>query len=117
MLGLKSLAICNFSITNVCNAACEFCGFAIDKMPSGAARYVDADVSSRALQILHRRGIRYVTLQGGASRRRSPRFADRRGRYVMCPYHKWLAPAAPHHRVGGSWTPPADRLSGQRHTC
>ena len=24
-------AVCDFSVTNVCNAACEFCGFARDK--------------------------------------------------------------------------------------
>jgi MoaA/NifB/PqqE/SkfB family radical SAM enzyme len=36
-----------------------------DKSLAGAARYVDADAFSRALPILHRRGIRYLTLQGG----------------------------------------------------
>jgi len=28
MLNLNLLALCDFSITNVCNAACDFCGFA-----------------------------------------------------------------------------------------
>ena len=58
-------AVCDFSITNVCNAACDFCGFARDKTLAGPARYVDAGAFSRALPILHRRGIRYLTLQGG----------------------------------------------------
>lgn len=58
-------AVCDVSVTNVCNAACEFCGFARDKTLTGAARYIDADAFARALPILHRRGIRYMTLQGG----------------------------------------------------
>jgi MoaA/NifB/PqqE/SkfB family radical SAM enzyme len=58
-------AVCDFSITNVCNAACDFCGFARDKTLIGPARYVDTDAYSRALPILHRCGIRYLTLQGG----------------------------------------------------
>jgi Radical SAM superfamily len=65
MLDLRLPAVCDFSVTNVCNAACDFCGFARDKTLIGAARYVDADAFSRALPILHRRGIRYMTLQGG----------------------------------------------------
>jgi MoaA/NifB/PqqE/SkfB family radical SAM enzyme len=65
MVDLKLPAVCDFSVTNVCNAACDFCGFARDKKLTGSARYVDADAFSRALPILHRRGIRYLTLQGG----------------------------------------------------
>jgi MoaA/NifB/PqqE/SkfB family radical SAM enzyme len=58
-------AVCDVSVTNVCNAACDFCGFARDKTLAGPARYVDAEAFARALPIMHRRGIRYVTLQGG----------------------------------------------------
>jgi molybdenum cofactor biosynthesis enzyme MoaA len=58
-------AVCDFSITNICNAACAFCGFARDKTLAGARRYVDAGAFTRALPTLHRRGIRYMTLQGG----------------------------------------------------
>jgi MoaA/NifB/PqqE/SkfB family radical SAM enzyme len=65
MLDRRLPAICDFSVTNVCNAACDFCGFARDKRLSGPARYADAQAFSRALPILHRRGIRYMTLQGG----------------------------------------------------
>jgi len=64
-LAHKLPAICDFSITNVCNAACDFCGFARDKGLIGSAAYADADRFSQALPILSRRGIRYVTLQGG----------------------------------------------------
>ena len=55
-------AVCDFLITNVCNAAC---GFARDKTLARTARYVDPDAFARALPILHRRGIRYMTLQCG----------------------------------------------------
>jgi len=65
MLNLELPAVCDVSVTNVCNAACDFCGFARDKTLIGPARYLDADAFSRALPILHRRGIRYMTLQGG----------------------------------------------------
>jgi MoaA/NifB/PqqE/SkfB family radical SAM enzyme len=65
MPDLRLPAVCDFSVTNVCNAACDFCGFARDKTLTGPARYVDADAFSRALPILHRRGIRFLTLQGG----------------------------------------------------
>jgi len=58
-------AVCDFSITNLCNAACALCGFARDKTLVGATRYVDVDAFARALPILHRRGIRYMTSQGG----------------------------------------------------
>ena len=64
-LKLELPAVCDFSITNVCNAACDFCGFSRDKTLVGAARYVDTDAFSRALPILYRRRIRYLTLQGG----------------------------------------------------
>lgn len=58
-------AICDVSVTNVCNAACDFCGFARDKALAGPARYLDAEAFAQALPILHRRGIRFLTLQGG----------------------------------------------------
>jgi MoaA/NifB/PqqE/SkfB family radical SAM enzyme len=58
-------AVCDVSITNVCNAACDFCGFARDKTLAGPARYLDTDAFARALPMLHQRGIRYITLQGG----------------------------------------------------
>jgi len=58
-------AICDISVTNVCNAACGFCGFSRDKTLRGRARYIDVRKFSAALAILWRRSIRYVTLQGG----------------------------------------------------
>ena len=58
-------AVCDVSVTNVCNAACDFCGFARDKTLVGPRRYIDAEQFAQALPILRRRGIRYLTLQGG----------------------------------------------------
>ena len=58
-------AICDVSVTNVCNAACDFCGFARDKNLTGPRRYIDLAGFSRALPILRRRRIRFMTFQGG----------------------------------------------------
>jgi MoaA/NifB/PqqE/SkfB family radical SAM enzyme len=65
MGNLRLPAVCDISVTNVCNAACDFCGFARDKTLAGPARYLDAEAFARAVPIMHRRGIRYLTLQGG----------------------------------------------------
>jgi MoaA/NifB/PqqE/SkfB family radical SAM enzyme len=58
-------AICDVSVTNICNAACDFCGFARDKNLAGPRRYLDLAGFARALPILRRRRIRYMTFQGG----------------------------------------------------
>jgi MoaA/NifB/PqqE/SkfB family radical SAM enzyme len=57
--------VCDVSVTNVCNAACDFCGFSRDKKLAGPRRYLDPDAFARALPILRRRRIRYMTFQGG----------------------------------------------------
>ncbi len=61
----KLPAACDVSLTNVCNAACGFCGFSRDKTLRAPRRYVDPAAFARTLPILHRRGVRYVTFQGG----------------------------------------------------
>lgn len=58
-------AVCDVSVTNVCNAACDFCGFSRDKPMVGPRRYLDVEAFARALPILRRRRIRYLTIQGG----------------------------------------------------
>src|ERR1700756_1620652 len=58
-------AVVDVSVTNVCNAACDFCGFSRDKNLAGPRRYLDPDEFARAMPILRRRRIRYMTLQGG----------------------------------------------------
>lgn len=58
-------SICDVSVTNVCNAACGFCGFSREKMPRGSRRYLELEKFTRALPVLRRHGIRYLTYQGG----------------------------------------------------
>jgi MoaA/NifB/PqqE/SkfB family radical SAM enzyme len=58
-------ALCNVAVTNSCNAACDFCNFARGKVPSRDLRWIDADRFGRALDILHKRGVRYISFFGG----------------------------------------------------
>lgn len=58
-------AVCDVSVTNVCNAACDFCGFSREKPLAGPRRYLDVAAFTRALPIMGRRRIRYLTFQGG----------------------------------------------------
>lgn len=58
-------ALCNIAVTNSCNATCDFCNFANGKIPHKNLRCIDAARLGEALQILHGRGIRYVSFFGG----------------------------------------------------
>src|SRR5207244_4942638 len=58
-------ALCNIAITNSCNATCDFCNFANGKVGRKDLRWIDAAQFDGALDILHGRGIRYVTFFGG----------------------------------------------------
>jgi MoaA/NifB/PqqE/SkfB family radical SAM enzyme len=58
-------AVCDVSVTNVCNATCSFCSYARDKEIVTEKRWIDRAAFARALPILHRRGIRYLNFQGG----------------------------------------------------
>jgi MoaA/NifB/PqqE/SkfB family radical SAM enzyme len=58
-------ALCNIAVTNSCNAACDFCNFARGNVASSDLRWIDADQFGRALDILHKRGVRYVSFFGG----------------------------------------------------
>jgi MoaA/NifB/PqqE/SkfB family radical SAM enzyme len=59
-------AVCNISVTNVCNATCGFCNFAHDKGLVTDRRWLDADRLEAALRILREQGnVRYVTFMGG----------------------------------------------------
>lgn len=58
-------AVCNISLTNVCNAKCDFCGYAFDKGLVTQWRYIDFELFAKALDILHAKGIRYLTYSGG----------------------------------------------------
>jgi MoaA/NifB/PqqE/SkfB family radical SAM enzyme len=58
-------ALCNVAVTNACNAACDFCNFARGKVGAANLRWIDAERFETALNILHQRGIRYVSFFGG----------------------------------------------------
>lgn len=58
-------AICNISVTNACNATCDFCNYAYDKGLVKGPAFINFDDLCRGLDILYRRGIRYLTFQGG----------------------------------------------------
>ena len=57
--------VCNIAVTNVCNATCDFCNYAKDKDFVTEKKWLDFDRACRALDILHGRGIRYLTFSGG----------------------------------------------------
>src|SRR5262245_31932919 len=56
---------CNIAVTNVCNATCDFCNYAKDKTFVTEHKWLDFERACRALDILHSRGIRYLTFSGG----------------------------------------------------
>lgn len=58
-------AVLDFSVTDFCQADCDFCGFARSKMRGKPRRFADGEAFARALPILERRGIRYLNFQGG----------------------------------------------------
>ncbi|HEY1426470.1 MAG TPA: radical SAM protein [Caulobacteraceae bacterium] len=58
-------AVLDFSVTDYCQADCDFCGFARSKMRGQPRRFADGGGFVRALPILARRGIRYLNFQGG----------------------------------------------------
>jgi len=58
-------AFCSVAVTNACNAACDFCNFARGKVGASNRRWLDADLFDRALAILHKRDVRYVSFFGG----------------------------------------------------
>jgi MoaA/NifB/PqqE/SkfB family radical SAM enzyme len=58
-------AVLDFSVTDFCQADCDFCGFARSKMRGKPRRFADGDAFASALPILVRRGFRYLNFQGG----------------------------------------------------
>jgi len=58
-------AVLDFSVTDFCNADCDFCGFARSKMRRKPRRFADGGAFVSALPILAQRGIRYLNFQGG----------------------------------------------------
>jgi MoaA/NifB/PqqE/SkfB family radical SAM enzyme len=58
-------AVLDFSVTDYCQADCDFCGFARSKMRGKPRRFADSAQFIQALPILARRGVRYLNFQGG----------------------------------------------------
>jgi MoaA/NifB/PqqE/SkfB family radical SAM enzyme len=59
-------AVCNISVTNVCNATCDFCNFAHDKDVVTHRSWLDEARFVEAIEVLRdRAGVRYVTFMGG----------------------------------------------------
>jgi MoaA/NifB/PqqE/SkfB family radical SAM enzyme len=64
-IGQGGPGICNIAVTNVCNARCDFCNYAYDKPFVTDRAMVEYSSLCEALEILHGRGIRYLTFSGG----------------------------------------------------
>jgi len=59
-------AICNVSVTNMCNATCDFCNFAHDKGFVTHRSYLDAARFAEALTLLRlKANVRFATFMGG----------------------------------------------------
>jgi MoaA/NifB/PqqE/SkfB family radical SAM enzyme len=58
-------AVCDISVTNICNATCDFSAYAYDKQLVKDRYWIDRRQLAEASPILRRRGIRYVNFQGG----------------------------------------------------
>jgi MoaA/NifB/PqqE/SkfB family radical SAM enzyme len=56
---------CDVSVTNACNAACDFCSYARNKGLVTERRWIVRAELARALPILYQRGVRYLNFQGG----------------------------------------------------
>lgn len=56
---------CQFAITNVCNAACDFCNFSRDKLSKEHSSSVSLEDGLRSLEILRRQGVGFMVFTGG----------------------------------------------------
>jgi MoaA/NifB/PqqE/SkfB family radical SAM enzyme len=56
---------CHFAITSVCNARCDFCNFAVDRLPTSSRHSVSLEDANRAADILYRNGIYFLIYTGG----------------------------------------------------
>jgi MoaA/NifB/PqqE/SkfB family radical SAM enzyme len=58
-------SMCQFAITSVCNARCDFCSFAVDKMPMELRHSVTLEEAQLAAEILYRNGVYFLIYVGG----------------------------------------------------
>ncbi len=56
---------CHFAITSVCNARCDFCNFAVDRLATSARHTVALADANRAADILCRNGVHFLIYTGG----------------------------------------------------
>ncbi len=111
-------AVCDVSVTNLCNATCNFCSYAHDKGIVKDKRWIDRDRLKDAMAILHRRGRALHQLPG----RRAPAASQDRLAGAQCAagrasaryHHQWLAAAGKTRarRQGGAGH--ASGVAGQR---
>jgi MoaA/NifB/PqqE/SkfB family radical SAM enzyme len=96
--------LCNIAVTNSCNATCDFCNFANGKIPHANLRWIDATRLDAALQILHGRGIRYISFFGG-----EPLLHPRIAEMIALSVHKGMGTAL----ITNGWLLPSklDELS------
>lgn len=59
-------AAIDVSVTDYCNADCDFCGFAKSKMKGKPRHFIDTDEFVRALPILVERGISLWTFRAAS---------------------------------------------------
>src|SRR6516225_12296298 len=57
--------LCHFAITSACNARCDFCSFARDRLPAMSRHSVTLDEAKLAADILNRNGVRFLHFTGG----------------------------------------------------
>ncbi len=53
------------AITNVCNARCDFCSFAVGKVPKKTWQFASLEGVKDAIDILRAKDIRFITFTGG----------------------------------------------------
>ena len=56
---------CHFAVTSICNARCDFCNFAVDRMPASARHSVTLEGANQAAEILSRNGVQFLIFTGG----------------------------------------------------
>jgi len=56
---------CQFAITNVCNAACDFCNFSRDKLSKAHSKWVTLEDGLRCLEILRSQDVGFMVFPGG----------------------------------------------------
>lgn len=56
---------CQFAITNVCNAACDFCNFSRDKLERAHSQWVTLEDGLKSLEVLRGQDMGFMVFTGG----------------------------------------------------